>query len=120
MRFAFIEFEEEEAVPKVSICTSSVTCHFSCRTLTTVTLVQALAKAGMKIGSFSLRILPSKTAIVPVNNKYLPRSEEERELCSRTIYVANIDKRAERQDVQAFFENLCGAPGVPHCMLECR
>lgn len=66
----------------------------------------------MKIGSFSLRILPSKTAIVPVNNKYLPRSEEERELCSRTIYVANIDKRAERQDVKAFFENLCGMLGA--------
>ncbi|KAK9840379.1 hypothetical protein WJX74_008812 [Apatococcus lobatus] len=85
MRFAFIEFRDEEAVSK------------------------ALAKAGMRIGSFSLRILPSKTAIVPVNNKYLPRSEEERELCSRTIYVANIDKRADRKDVKAFFENLCGS-----------
>ena len=47
---------------------------------------------------------------VPVNNRYLPRSEEEREECSRTIYVANIDKRADKRDVKAFFENLCGEP----------
>mmetsp|Transcript_3424 Transcript_3424/g.11211 ORF Transcript_3424/g.11211 Transcript_3424/m.11211 type:complete len:119 (-) Transcript_3424:62-418(-) len=56
-----------------------------------------------------LRVLPSKTAIVPVNNQYLPKTDDELERCSRTVYVANIDRRVERSDVRAFFESLCGA-----------
>lgn len=30
------------------------------------------------------------------------------ERCSRTVYVANIDKKVDRSDVRAFFEQLCG------------
>jgi hypothetical protein len=30
------------------------------------------------------------------------------ERCSRTVYVANIDKKVDRGDVRAFFEQLCG------------
>jgi hypothetical protein len=33
---------------------------------------------------------------------------QERELCSRTVYVTNIDKRLEKEEVQEFFERQCG------------
>ena len=72
------------------------------------TSIQALTRHGVVLGTYPLRVLPSKTAIVPVNNQYLPRTEEERELCGRTVYAANIDKKVDRTDVQAFFETLCG------------
>lgn len=70
--------------------------------------LQALTRNGIVLGTYPLRVLPSKTAIVPVNNQYLPRTEVERELCGRTVYAANIDKKVDRTDVQAFFETLCG------------
>lgn len=69
---------------------------------------QALKMTGSTLGKSSLRVLPSKTAIVPVNKELMPRSEEELERCSRTVYVANIDKKVEREDVRTFFEKLCG------------
>ena len=94
-------------------------------------LLQALALSGRPIGNFSLRVRPSKTAIVPVNNGYLPRTEEEHALCARTVYAANIgtsspcslpvallsarsdaccaDKRLDKSKVRQIFENLCGA-----------
>ncbi|KAK9811683.1 hypothetical protein WJX72_008309 [[Myrmecia] bisecta] len=84
MRFAFIEFNTVDAAK------------------------QALQKNGTVLGSYPLRVLPSKTAIVPVNNEYLPRSANERELCSRTVYVAHIDKQVDQSDVKSFFETLCG------------
>ena len=70
--------------------------------------LQALTRNGIVLGTYPLRVLPSKTAIVPVNNQYLPRTEVERELCGRTVYAANIDKKVDRTDVQTFFETLCG------------
>lgn len=60
------------------------------------------------LGQYPLRVLPSKTAIVPVNNEYLPRTAEEREQCSRTVYAANICRKVERSDVARFFQTLCG------------
>ncbi len=84
MRFAFIEFASEESVAK------------------------ALLKSGSVLGVRPLRVLRSKTAIVPVNNDYLPRSYHERERCVKTVYAANIDKKVERNDVRNFFEKLCG------------
>ena len=70
--------------------------------------LQALTKNGTVLGQYPIRVLPSKTAIVPVNNQYLPRTMEERELCSRTVYAANIDKKVDKWAVQDFFETLCG------------
>ncbi|WIA18937.1 hypothetical protein OEZ85_003606 [Tetradesmus obliquus] len=84
MRFAFIEFLEEAGAQ------------------------EALNKTGCTLGTSQLRVLPSKTAIVPVNKELMPRSHEELERCSRTVYVANIDKKVEREDVRNFFEQLCG------------
>lgn len=70
--------------------------------------LQALKMTGSTLGKSSLRVLPSKTAIVPVNKELMPRSEEELERCSRTVYVANIDKKVDREEVRLFFEKLCG------------
>eukprot|EP00898_Chlorokybus_atmophyticus_P007750 jgi/Chlat1/7977/Chrsp69S07402 len=68
----------------------------------------ALGLAGTVLGYYPVRVLPSKTAILPVNPTYLPQSKEERGQCARTVYVANIDKKVNQQDVKAFFEQLCG------------
>ncbi|KAK9292526.1 hypothetical protein L1049_020499 [Liquidambar formosana] len=69
LRFAFVEFTDEEGARA------------------------ALSLAGTMLGYYPVRVLPSKTAIAPVNPTFLPRSEDEREMCARTIYCANIDKK---------------------------
>ncbi|GLC34512.1 hypothetical protein PLESTM_000206800 [Pleodorina starrii] len=84
MRFAFIEFQDVEYAQK------------------------ALEKTGSVLGKSPLRVLPSKTAIMPVNQELMPRSPDEVERCSRTVYAANIDKKVDKNDVRAFFESLCG------------
>lgn len=84
MRFAFIEFLTEECAQK------------------------ALKKNGTELGTSRLRVLPSKTAIVPVNKDLMPKTKGEMEQCSRTIYATNIDKKVDREDVKRFFEALCG------------
>jgi hypothetical protein len=70
--------------------------------------LQALGLSGSLLGDFPIRVSPSKTAIVPVNNTYLPKSTEERELVARTVFVGNIDRVVEREQLREFFANLCG------------
>ncbi|XP_004240980.1 polyadenylate-binding protein-interacting protein 12 [Solanum lycopersicum] len=84
LRFAFIEFTDEEGAKS------------------------ALSLAGTILGGYPVRVLPSKTAIAPVNPTFLPRSEDEREMCARTVYCTNIDKKITQADVKLFFESLCG------------
>ncbi|KAL6581591.1 Poly(A) RNA polymerase cid13 [Orobanche minor] len=84
LRFAFVEFTDEEGARS------------------------ALSLTGTMLGYYPVRILPSKTAIAPVNPTFLPRSEDEREMCARTIYCANIDKKVTQADVKLFFESICG------------
>ncbi|KAK4802071.1 hypothetical protein SAY86_000274 [Trapa natans] len=84
LRFAFIEFTDEEGA----------------RT--------ALNLSGTMLGFYPVKVLPSKTAIAPVNPTFLPRNEDEREMCSRTIYCTNIDKKVTQADVKSFFESICG------------
>eukprot|EP00268_Persea_americana_P003786 TRINITY_DN1115_c0_g1_i3.p1 TRINITY_DN1115_c0_g1~~TRINITY_DN1115_c0_g1_i3.p1 ORF type:complete len:362 (+),score=63.43 TRINITY_DN1115_c0_g1_i3:220-1305(+) len=84
LRFAFIEFTDEEGARA------------------------ALSLAGTMLGYYPVRVLPSKTAIAPVNPTFLPRSEDEREMCARTIYCTNIDKKVTQQEVKLFFEYACG------------
>lgn len=84
LRFAFIEFTDEEGARA------------------------ALSLAGTMLGYYPVRVLPSKTAIAPVNPTFLPRSEDEREMCSRTIYCTNIDKKITQADLKLFFESFCG------------
>ncbi|XP_051142470.1 polyadenylate-binding protein-interacting protein 11-like [Andrographis paniculata] len=84
LRFAFIEFTDEEGAKN------------------------ALSLAGTMLGYYPVRVLPSKTAIAPVNPTFLPRSEDEREMCARTIYCTNIDKKVTQADLKLFFESFCG------------
>ena len=57
--------------------------------------LQALALTGAVMGSYAIKVVRSKTAIVPVNASLLPRTEEESERCKRTVYVTNIDLGVE-------------------------
>ncbi|CAI9772035.1 unnamed protein product [Fraxinus pennsylvanica] len=84
LRFAFIEFTDEEGAQN------------------------ALSLGGIMLGYYPLKVLPSKTAIAPVNPTFLPRSEDEREMCARTIYCTNIDKKVTQADIKLFFESFCG------------
>eukprot|EP00250_Pteridium_aquilinum_P017357 c23589_g2_i1 orf=579-1619(-) len=84
LRFAFVEFTDEEGANR------------------------ALSLAGTMLGFYPVRVLPSKTSIVPVNPTFLPQSEDEREMCARTIYCTNIDKKISQAEVKLFFETLCG------------
>lgn len=84
LRFAFVEFTDEESARA------------------------ALSLSGTMLGFYPVKVLPSKTAILPVNPTFLPSSEDERELCARTIYCTNIDKKVTQADVKLFFESLCG------------
>ncbi|XVF79291.1 hypothetical protein PTKIN_Ptkin14bG0209700 [Pterospermum kingtungense] len=84
LRFAFVEFADEEGARA------------------------ALNLGGTMLGFYPVRVLPSKTAILPVNPTFLPRSEDEREMCSRTVYCTNIDKKVSQAEVKNFFESACG------------
>ncbi|CAH9117018.1 unnamed protein product [Cuscuta europaea] len=84
LRFAFVEFTDEEGAQA------------------------ALSLSGTVLGYYPLRVLPSKTAIAPVNPTFLPRNEDEREMCARTVYCTNIDKKVSQADVKLFFETICG------------
>ncbi|CAN8303614.1 unnamed protein product [Cochlearia groenlandica] len=84
LRFAFIEFTDEEGA------------------------MTSLNLSGTMLGFYPVKVLPSKTAIAPVNPTFLPRSEDEREMCARTIYCTNIDKKVTQSDVKIFFESFCG------------
>ncbi|XP_042376630.1 polyadenylate-binding protein-interacting protein 11-like isoform X4 [Zingiber officinale] len=84
LRFAFIEFSDEEGA----------------RT--------ALNFGGTVLGYYPVKVFPSKTAILPVNPNFLPRTKDERDMVIRTIYCTNIDRKMMQTDVKAFFEQLCG------------
>ncbi|WOL14155.1 polyadenylate-binding protein-interacting protein 11 [Canna indica] len=84
LRFAFIEFSDEDGAKT------------------------ALYLDGTMLGYHPVKVLPSKTAIMPVNPRFLPKSEDEREMVMRTVYCTNIDRKITQTDVKAFFEQLCG------------
>ncbi|KAL8120251.1 hypothetical protein AgCh_017414 [Apium graveolens] len=68
----------------------------------------ALSLAGTMLGFYPVRVLPSKNAIAPINPTFFPRFEDEREMCARTIFCTNIDKKVTQADVKLFFETVCG------------
>ncbi|WOK95659.1 polyadenylate-binding protein-interacting protein 10-like [Canna indica] len=84
LRFAFVEYANENGAS------------------------EALNLDGTVLGNYPLKVMPSKTAILPVNPTFLPRSEDEREMCARTIYCTDIDKQISQADVKNFFETFCG------------
>ncbi|CAH2044336.1 unnamed protein product [Thlaspi arvense] len=84
LRFAFIEFTDEEGAGS------------------------ALRMSGTLFGSHPIRVLLSKTAIAPVNPTFLPKSADEREKCVKTVYCTNIDKTVTQGEVEEFFRTACG------------
>lgn len=84
LRFAFIEFSDDAGARA------------------------ALTLAGTILGCYPVRVLPSKTAILPVNPKFLPQTDDEKEMVSRTVYCTNIDKKVTEEDVKGFFQQACG------------
>ncbi|XP_040930186.1 polyadenylate-binding protein-interacting protein 9 isoform X6 [Gossypium hirsutum] len=94
LRFAFVEFADEGARA-------------------------ALNLNGIMLGFYPVRVLPSKTAILPVNPTFLPRSEDEREMCTRTVYCTNIDKKVSQAEVKNFFESACGEAESAIVALNC-
>ncbi|AQK83887.1 Polyadenylate-binding protein-interacting protein 10 [Zea mays] len=42
---------------------------------------------------------------------YLVNSDDECEMCARTIYCTNIDKKVTQADLKLFFESICGEVG---------
>nr|XP_043619525.1 polyadenylate-binding protein-interacting protein 8-like [Erigeron canadensis] len=84
LRFAFVEFADENSARA------------------------ALNLCGIMLGFSQVKVLPSKTAILPVNPTFLPRSEDEKEMCARTVYCTNIDKKVSQAEVKVFFESRCG------------
>ncbi|KAL6592453.1 hypothetical protein ACP70R_049506 [Stipagrostis hirtigluma subsp. patula] len=68
----------------------------------------ALLLDGAIIGSRPLRVSPSRTSMRPINPRFLPQSEAEREVCSRTVYCNNISKTVEQRNLKAFFEGYFG------------
>lgn len=69
---------------------------------------QALSYTGTILGLYPIRISPSKTPILPLNNELLPKSEQEREAVARTVYIANIHQTVEHAVLKAFFQTTCG------------
>ncbi|GMI71633.1 CTC-interacting domain 11 [Hibiscus trionum] len=84
LRFAFVEFYNQEDAKA------------------------ALNLSGTLLGFYPLKVLPSKTAIAPVNPTYLPKSADEREMCLRTVYCTNIHRKVTKAAVKLFFESFCG------------
>ncbi|KAH9780338.1 polyadenylate-binding protein-interacting protein 11 [Citrus sinensis] len=78
LRFAFVEFTDEEGARA------------------------ALSLAGTMLGFYPVRVLPSKTAIAPVNPTFLPRKFR--------IYLMKKIWRLEvtQGDIKLFFESVCG------------
>jgi RNA recognition motif-containing protein len=68
----------------------------------------ALKLTGSMLGESTIRVSPSKTAIIPVKDQFLPRSERERDLVAKTVYVANIHPTVERDVLKQFFQMVCG------------
>ena len=68
----------------------------------------ALKLTGSMLGESTIRVSQSKTAIIPVKDQFLPRSERERDLVAKTVYVANIHPTVERDVLKQFFQMVCG------------
>lgn len=77
LRFAFIEFSDEGKYIWLAflswICMNH-TCHTNKHAVLLIDGARAaLNLGGTMLGYYPLRVLPSKTAILPVNPKFLPR-----------------------------------------------
>ena len=69
----------------------------------------ALSKSGSEIGGHPVRVVLSRTSVIPVNPSLLPQGADELERCARTVYVANVHRATKEEDVRAFFRTEAGA-----------
>ena len=69
----------------------------------------ALGLSGVTVGKQAVRVMPSRTSVIPVNPNLLPQTAEEVERCARTVYVANLDASASDDELEAFFRDAAGA-----------
>ena len=81
---------------------------------------QALTLDGFVLEGNALKVMRSKTAVIPVNPSLLPQSEADVERCSRTVYVANLDPVLPAAEVRATFEKMCGQVANMHQQLNNR
>ncbi|KAG5381959.1 hypothetical protein IGI04_033429 [Brassica rapa subsp. trilocularis] len=84
LRLAFIEFADEEGARS------------------------AVSLSGTLFGSYPIKVRLSKTAIAPVDPSLLPKSQDEREKCAKTVYCTNIDKKVTQMELEDFFKTACG------------
>ena len=63
----------------------------------------ALRMSGAEIGGKPIRVVRSRTSVIPVNPQLLPQTPEEVERCARTVYAANIDIGATEEQIRGFF-----------------
>ncbi|KAF7065177.1 hypothetical protein CFC21_071324 [Triticum aestivum] len=90
-RFAFIEFQHQED--------AAIALHLD----------------GIIIGLHPLKVAPSRNAIAPIKHSFLPRSEDEKERSSRTVYCTNIEHMVTAAELKDFFERYFGS--VSHVRL---
>ena len=50
--------------------------------------------------------MPSRTEVKPVDPGLLPRTEEERERCARTVYVSNVDPDVRSNELRLALETI--------------
>ena len=81
---------------------------------------RALGLDGLVLEGSEIRVQRSKTAIIPVNPDFLPRSEAELERCRRTVYVANVCPDLTEADVRDTFEKMCGPISGIHLQMSTR
>ncbi|CAN6970262.1 unnamed protein product [Brassica rapa subsp. trilocularis] len=84
LRLAFVEFADEEGARS------------------------AVSLSGTLFGSYPIKVRLSKTAIAPVDPSLLPKSQDEREKCAKTVYCTNIDKKVTQMELEDFFKTACG------------
>ncbi|XP_048627003.1 polyadenylate-binding protein-interacting protein 13-like [Brassica napus] len=84
LRIAFIEFTDEEGARS------------------------AVSLSGTLFGYYPIKVRLSKTAIAPVDPSLLPKSQDEREKCAKTVYCTNIDKKVTQMELEDFFKTACG------------
>ncbi|KAF3565771.1 hypothetical protein DY000_02011370 [Brassica cretica] len=68
----------------------------------------AVSLSGTLFGSYPIKVRLSKTAIAPVDPSLLPKSQDEREKCAKTVYCTNIDKKVTQMELEDFFKTACG------------
>ena len=81
---------------------------------------QALGLDGLVLEGSEIRVQRSKTAIIPVNPHFLPRSEAEMERCRRTVYAANVCPNLTEAEVRDTFEKMCGPVSGIHLQMSNR